>query len=85
MSADGLDAVGSERFTDVVGDAACHGDEFVLAVSAESGDGGLQEVSVVVEFVAPFEVAVAGLLFWSAEVGVQVSVVVLGRDQSLGD
>ena len=85
VAADPLDAAGAEDLADVVGGAAREPDEVVLAVRAQAGDTGLDEVSVAVELVAPFKVGVARCLAGVAEHGVEVAVVLLGGGDPCGE
>ena len=55
------------------------GDELVVARRAQPGDGRLHQMSVVVQLVSPFEVAVARPLAGPTEHGVEVAVGLLGR------
>ncbi|MEQ7735615.1 hypothetical protein ABQG64_04465, partial [Escherichia coli] len=66
VAADGLDAFLPEGHADMVCDAACDLNHLVVTVGTEPGYGCLQEVSVVVELVSPFQVGVARLLAGSA-------------------
>jgi hypothetical protein len=70
-------ATRTELGMEVVGKAARDRGQFVVVARAEPSDGGLDEVAVAVQLVAPFEVAVAGALSGVPEARVEVSVVVL--------
>ncbi len=85
VPADRRDAAGPEDVADVVGGAHRRDGEVVAgAEGARRGHPGLDQVAVGVELVAPFQVAVAGLLAGPPEVGVQVPVRLL-RGQHPGD
>ncbi len=75
MSADRFATTVPELADDVVGDRARDRHERVIgAGDSAAGDGRLEQVPVVVELVAPLEVAVARCLAFAAEVGVEVAI-----------
>ena len=79
MAADPLDAAVGERLAHVVGDARRDGDELVVTRCAPPGHRRLQQMAVVVQLVAPLEVAVARRLAGPPEHRVEVAVRFLGR------
>jgi hypothetical protein len=85
VSADARVAARAEEGADVVGGPAGDLHQLALAPGAGLGDTRLDEVPMTVEFVAPFEVAVAGLLTGAAEGGVQIAVRGLGGGDHVGE
>ena len=75
----------AELRADVVGDGDGETDQLVLAVGAQPGDAGLDQVPEAVELMAPLEVRVPGRLAGAAEGGVQVAVLLLGGGDPLDE
>lgn len=85
VTADALDATPAEGRAHVVGRAPGDLRQLALASGAGLGHARLHEIAVAVQLVAPFEVAVAGLLTRAAEGGVEVAVRLLSRCDGLGE
>ena len=84
MPANPLDPAIGERVAHMVGDPRGDGDKLVAPRRAPSRHRRLEEVAVVVQLVAPLQVAVARPLAGTAEHRVEIAVRLLSRCDDLG-